>query len=141
MPLFETLLSSSSSTPGAEELRLRRLMPVMALMLAALGGVIGDHIRYDLIEPVARAAACVESPAPWWCVVRDTLRIASQNFVIAGGALLGAFAALLYRGRGAMVGIVIAMVLGGMGIFLYSTALAAVAVTLGLVRAAMLDRA
>jgi hypothetical protein len=116
-------------------------MPVAALMLAVLGGVIGDHIRYDLIEPVARAAACVESPAPWWCILRDAFRIASQNFVIAGGALLGAFAALLYRGRSAVVGIVIAMVLGGMGMFLYSTALAAVAITLGLVRAAMLDRA
>jgi len=141
VPLFQTLLTSSSSAPGADELRRRRLVPVMALMLAALGGVIGDHIRYDLIEPVARAAACVESPAPWWCILRDTVRIASQNFVIAGGALLGAFAALLYRGVGAMVGIAIAMVLGGMGMFLYSTALAAVAVTLGLVRAAMLDRA
>jgi hypothetical protein len=138
---FPTLSTSSSATPNAEELSRRRLMPVAALMLAVLGGVIGDHIRYDLIEPVARAAACVESPAPWWCILRDALRIASQNFVIAGGALLGAFAALLYRGRGAVVGIVIAMVLGGMGMFLYSTALAAVAITLGLVRAAMLDRA
>lgn len=110
-------------------------------MLTTLGGVIGDHIRYDLIEPVARAAACTESPMPWWCILRDGLRIASQNFVIAGSALLGAFAALLYKGRGAMIGIVIAMVFGGMGMFLYSTALSAVAITLGLVRAAMLDRA
>jgi hypothetical protein len=141
VPPFPTSPASSSSIPDAEDLRRRRLTPVVALVLAALGGVTGDHIRYDLIEPVARAAACIESPGPWWCILRDALRIASQNFVIAGGALLGALAALLYRGRGAMVGIAIAMILGGMGMFLYSTALAAVAITLGLVRAAMLDRA
>ncbi len=149
MPLFPLSPSSqaasrtSSSVPPPAALVPRgiRLMPLVALLIAVLGGALGDQIRYVLIEPVARAAACVESPLPWWCALRDAIRIASQYYLIAGGAVVAAVAALFSKGRRAVVAIVIAMALGGMGVYLYSTALAVVAVVLGLLRAASLDRA
>lgn len=117
-----------------------RWMPLVAVLIAVAGGWLGDWTRHELIEPVARAAACVETPAPWWCLLRDGLRVAAQNYVIAGTAVVAALASLLYRGRGAVTALAVAMFLGGMGIYLYSTSIAAIAVTLALLRAASLDR-
>ncbi len=133
--------SSSVPPPAALVRRGIRLMPLVALLIAVLGGALGDQIRYVLIEPVARAAACVESPLPWWCALRDAVRIASQYYLIAGGAVFGAVVALFSTGRRAVAAIVMAMALGGMGVYLYSTGLAVVAIVLGLLRAASLDRA
>lgn len=128
----------SAAPPAAS--RRARLMPLAAIAVAALAAALGFYLRHDLIEPVARAAACAESPAPWWCLARDAIRIGAQNFVIAGMGLIAALASLLYRGRSAGAAVIVAMALGGAGIFLYSTAVAAVAVVIALLRAASLDR-
>lgn len=135
-PLHPAPLPAASGSPGT----LRRLVPVIVVAIAALGAFLGDFTRHDLIEPVARAAACSESPAPWWCLMRDAIRIAAQNFVLAGIATIAALASLLYRGKTAIGALMAAMFIGGSGLYLYSTSLSAVAVVIALLRAATLDR-
>ncbi len=115
-------------------------MPVLGLAVVALGAWLGDTLRHDLVEPVERATACAAIPVPWWCMVRDGVRIAAQNYVIAGLAVATALAALALRGRGARLALFTALLLGGAGLYLYSTSLASVAVVLGLLRAATLHR-
>ncbi len=115
-------------------------MPVIGLALVATGAFAGEYLRHDLIEPVARAAACIEKTAPWWCLLRDAIRIAAQNYIIAGLALIAAIASLLYRGRPAIVAIAVSMLLAGSGLYLYSTLLSSVALVIALLRAASLDR-
>lgn len=144
-----TLPASLSTEPSlavpaaaSPTLRIRAavLMPVIALAVVALGAWLGDTLRHDLIEPVERATACAAVPVPWWCPVRDGVRIAAQNYVIAGLAVATALAALALRGRGAYLALVAALLLGGAGLYLYSTALASIAVVLGLLRAAACHR-
>ncbi len=115
-------------------------MPIIGLALAATGAVAGEYLRHDLIEPVARAAACIEKTAPWWCLLRDVIRIAAQNYIIAGLALIAAIASLLYQGKPAIAALAIAMLLAGSGLYLYSTLLSSVALVIALLRTASLDR-
>ena len=72
--------------------------------------------------------------------MRDGVRIAAQNYVIAGLAVAAALAALALRGRGARLALIVALLLGGAGLYLYSTSLASVAVVLGLLPAATFHR-
>lgn len=132
--------SEQPAAPSEAPATVRRLVPVLAVIIAAIGAFLGDFTRHELIEPVARAAACSESPAPWWCLMRDAIRIAAQNFVLAGLATIAALASLLYRGKTAIVALMAAMFIGGSGLYLYSTSLSAVALVIALLRAASLDR-
>lgn len=111
------------------------LLPLVMVALAALGAAAGDLIRHELIEPVARAAACTEPAPPWWCPIRTGLRIAAQNHVISGLAIAAAVSALLLPGRRASLALFAAAVLGGMGLYLYSTGGAAVALVIAFIGA------
>jgi hypothetical protein len=140
MPVSRTTDPQGEPASAAPRTRLLLLMPVLAVAVAAIGAATGAYTRHELIEPVARAAACMESPGPWWCLLRDAIRIAAQNFVLAGIATIAALASLLYKGRAAVIALMAAMFLGGAGLYLYSTSLSAVAVILALLRAASIDR-
>lgn len=137
---MKTSIPLPSTTAPVPRTRAAVLMPLLGLIVVALGAWLGDTLRHDLVEPVERATACAAVPGPWWCAVRDGVRIAAQNYVIAGLAVATALAALALRGRGAYAALVVALLLGGAGLYLYSTSLASIAVVLGLLRAATFQR-
>ncbi len=131
------MTDASASRPSP---RSRILIPLYGLLAAVAGGLIGELLRHELIEPVERAVACTADPGLWWCPLRDGIRIASQYFIMAGIALLLAGIAVLRRGRAAAAAAIAALFLGGAGLYLYSAGLSAIAVVLALLRAATLDR-
>ena len=108
---------------------LRRLQPLPGVVLAAALSVAGYVVRYVYVEPERFGIAC-EKDGPWWCLPRTALIIFTQwnGFgqlalflaAVAGGVWL--------RGRNPVPLAMMALGVGGAGLFLYNTTLSSLAV-------------
>lgn len=114
--------------------------PVIGLLaLAAMSAAAGYGLRYVVVEPEALGEAC-RLDGPWWCPLRTSLIVATEWGALGTAGVIAAAAALFARGGAALGLAAIAMVLGGAGLYLYNTTLAAAAVLVALLRAARLER-
>ena len=116
-----------------------RLTP-LSLIVALVCGGLGWVVRYLWIEPAEMGAAC-ERANLWWCPLRLSFIYFHQAYGMAWGALALAGLAVVLPRRAAPPAVIAAMVVAGLGLVLYNTAGAAVALVIALVRAAWLDRA
>ncbi|MBL8670120.1 MAG: hypothetical protein JNK11_05670 [Alphaproteobacteria bacterium] len=117
---------------------LSRLPPVaLGLGLVIGAGLLGAWIRFAAVEPSWIGFLCDPGTGPWWCAPRRALIWGFHEGLLGLPALalaLGALACGPSRARAALgLG---ALCLGGFGLVLYNTGVAAVAVILALLSAA-----
>jgi len=106
----------------------------LGLIGLAIGCLLGWASRYFIIEPDQVQALCAAVPPPAWCAAR--LLVIELTFRGTWG-LVGvgaAVAAWVLRGRAAATFVVIALLAGGLGLYLYDTSWAAAAVLAALLR-------
>lgn len=103
----------------------QRTWLALAAILAATAA-----LRFLLIEPHDIGHLCLQADAPWWCAARGAVAAAfrSQAFGALGLAC-GLWAWLRGEPRWAAA----AMLVGGAGLMLYNTNLAAPGVLLGII--------
>jgi hypothetical protein len=130
---------SGEGTSGAIPMKKLRLAP-LSLIAALVCGGLGWVVRYLWIEPAEMGAAC-ERANLWWCPLRLNFIYFHQAYGMAWGALVLAGLAVVLPRRFAPPAVIAAMIVAGLGLVLYNTAGAAVALVIALVRAAWLDRA
>lgn len=102
-----------------------------ALAGAAIAAASAMALRYYFIEPAAMGQACLASPLPWWCPLRDLVVRAFRSEVFGILALAMAAAALLLPARAWGV---LAVFAGVFGLVLYNAGLGAVGLLVGLLR-------
>lgn len=107
---------------------------IIGLVSLAMGCLLGWATRYFIVEPDQMQALCAAVPPPAWCAAR--LLLIELTFrgtwgLVAVGA---AVAAWVLRGPAPAVFVVIALLAGGIGLYLYDTNWAASAVLAALLR-------
>jgi hypothetical protein len=113
---------------------------VIGLLVFATGCLIGWIGRYQLIEPDDLYQVCLGAQRPWWCEVRQDLIAATftvrgiYGWIAAGSAV----ASWLLDGPIVAAFVMLALLAGGMGLFLYAAAGAALGVLLAFLRLARL---
>lgn len=118
-------------------------VPILgAVLLAAAGFAVGWLLRYQWIEPIALGILCKEGlVAPWWCGPRTALIVAVQ--ALPGRALVPVLAAGLWAIRDERLarhfGLAV-LFLAGMGLILYNTGPAVVALVVAGLRLIRLEK-
>jgi hypothetical protein len=120
-------------------LRLLRLPLVAGLIVLAVSCRAGLIARYRIIEPDDLYALCLPESRPAWCVPRDTLIYITYTFSFGYAAVAAAVLAWWCRGRMAWWCAVIALLSGGIGLYLYQTGWSALGVLLALLRLTRLE--
>lgn len=109
---------------------------ILGLMLLVAGCFAGWAGRYLLIEPEHLYRTCLGAAAPWWCALRQDLIRAT--FTVRGiygwASAAAAVAAWLLDGPLVAVFVLLALLTGGLGLFLYAASSAALGVLLALLR-------
>jgi hypothetical protein len=118
-------------------------VPILgAVLLAAAGFAVGWVLRYQLIEPVALGILCKESlAAPWWCGPRTALIVSVQS--LPGRALVVVLAGLLWAIRDEQKARVfghVVLFLAGVGLVLFNSGAAVVALVIVALRLIRLER-
>lgn len=121
-------------------LRLLRLPLVAGLLLLAVSCRAGLVARYRIIEPDDIYALCLPAVRPGWCAPRDTLIFVTYTFSFGYTAVGAAALAWLFRGRLAWWCSMLALLSGGIGLYLYQTGWSALGVLLVLLRLTRLER-
>jgi len=115
----------------------RGYFPVMAVVALAMLGL-GALLRHMAIEPEWIGVLCDSRAPAWWCTPRHWLILFFHHGGFGGVALGSALLALVVRRRGLVA---TAVVMGGIGSFLYNPSLAAPALVLALMLSFTLTRA
>jgi hypothetical protein len=117
-----------------------RIPLVSGLVLLAVSCRAGLIARYRIIEPDDIYALCLPESRPGWCAPRDTLIFITYTFSFGYAAVGAAALAWLSRGRLAWWCAMLALLSGGIGLYLYQTGWSALGVLLALLRLARLER-
>lgn len=104
--------------------------PLGGVLLAATAALLAAWLRWSFIEPEKIGSACAAAGAPWWCVFRQALMLATGYNLFGALPLAAAAGAILTTGRRHLWAGHAALALGGVGMVLYNASLAAVAVVL-----------
>jgi hypothetical protein len=104
------------------------------VLVATVAGAVGYVLRYRWVEPDFLGALCRSSEAAWWCPLRTALIVATETNALGITALSAGIVALLATGRAALAASLAAAGIGGAGLFLYNTTLAAAGVLLAMLR-------
>src|SRR5258708_6092117 len=105
-----------------------RLSPRLGWALAwtAAGLALGAALRYGVIEPRSIGQTCGGVGIPWWCLPRTGLIKAHEWYLYGGSAIAAAAAGWWRRPAWAQA----ALGLGGVGLVVYNTEVAAVGILL-----------
>jgi len=104
--------------------------PTGGVLLAAAAALLAAWLRWSFIEPEKIGSACAAAEAPWWCVFRQALMLATAYNLFGALPLAAAVTAILASGRRHLWAGHAALALGGVGLVLYNASLAAIAVVL-----------
>lgn len=121
-------------------LRFLRLPLIAGLVVLAVSCRAGLIARYRIIEPDHIYALCLPELRPAWCTPRDTLIFITYTFSFGYLAVGAAVLAWLSRGRFAWWCAMLALLSGGIGVYLYQTGWSALGVLLALLRLVRLER-
>ena len=120
--------------------RILRLPIVAGLVVLAVSCETGLFARYRIIEPDHIYAICLPEARPGWCAPRDTLIYITYTFRFGYAAAAAALLACWFRARAAWWCAMLALLSGGIGLYLYQTGWSAAGVLLALLRLMRLER-
>lgn len=125
----------SGMTAGDGDMRLIHILfttarPLGGVLLSATAALLAAWLRWSFIEPEKIGTACAAADAPWWCVFRQALMLATAYNLFGILPLAAAVGAIFSSGRQHLWAGHVALALGGVGLVLYNASLAAVAVVL-----------
>lgn len=114
--------------------RLRDVALIIGLIALAAGCVLGWASRYFVIEPDQVGALCAGMLPPAWCAARSLLISVTFHGAYGFTAAGAAVTTWVLRGRTAAAFAVVALFVGGLGLYLYDTSWSASAVLVALLR-------
>lgn len=121
-------------TAGQTALSSPRPRLAVALIGAAVAGMVGAAIRYGMIELNFFRDACQADVLPWWCQPREAIQILS-DFWVPGGISLACAAYAMVKPEPTRATL-LAVIFGALGLALYNAGPAAIGLVFGLMTAA-----
>jgi hypothetical protein len=112
----------------------RRIPLLIGVAVLVLWVVLTYELRYGLMEDVQWVSACVADPGRWQCQLRSNVGMIVYLGYIGQSALAAAVLGFVIPGRIGKALAVLGLLIGAIGLVLYSASLSAFAVVLAALR-------